>query len=911
MIPPKPGQRWVSDSEPELGLGVVTEVKGESLRILFPATDAERQYSWRTAPLRRVHFKLEDEIPLRDGTKLRIDEIETHDGLFIYHGDDRSVSETELSDAIAFSKPEDRLLAGVVDDPVTFNLRLEANFRRSQIRQSPVRGLVGGRVDLIAHQLYIANEVAGRLLPRVLLADEVGLGKTVEAGMILHRLHLTGRADRILILVPEPLVNQWFVEILRKFNLRFNLFDEERCEAIETNDAAGNPFLENQLILCSIELLTQNPVRATQAAEAGWDLVIVDEAHHLEWTPESASPQYAVVESLARKVPGLLLLTATPQQLGPEGNFARLRLLDPDRYADLIKFTEETAHYEQVARAMDRILAHQPLNKTDMAMFSKPSPHVLELANALAAGQEQARPKLISALLDEFGTGRVTFRNTRNALSGFPARKLILAALPAGSADDPFIVQIKWLAGLLRKLHGRKILLICQTKSLTAEIKEALQGEIVVNAAVFHEGLSLLQRDRQAAYFAEEDGAQILLCSEIGSEGRNFQFAHHLVLFDLPMNPDLLEQRIGRLDRIGQSSTIHIHVPYLRGTASETLALWYHEGLNAFQERLHGGAEIAREVSDTLQLAMESPADPKLLANLTAQSRKASARTGKQLARGHDRLLELNSCDTAKAHALIDHIRRLDNDLAFEKFFLRVVEHFGITVAALDHGSYVLHPGELQTDAFPALPAEGATVTFNRTLALSREDWEFLTWDHPLVRGALDLLLGTEQGNASFAVWPGSGRETLLLECCFVAECVAPPALHADRFLAATPIRIVVDQALENFSKDENLIRARLKVGEIGPLLESGTLRSTLLPRMMEKVRELASRRVSTLSQKAAARMSAELGEEISRLESLRLRNNHIKPQEISALVEQRQRLHAAISEAQVRLDAVRLIACR
>jgi ATP-dependent helicase HepA len=95
-----------------------------------------------------------------------------------------------------------------------------------RLRQSPVRGYVGGRVDLIPHQMYIAAEMASRLVPRVLLADEVGLGKTIEAGLILHRLHLTGRAERVLILVPEPLIHQWFVELLRRFNLLFSIFDQ-------------------------------------------------------------------------------------------------------------------------------------------------------------------------------------------------------------------------------------------------------------------------------------------------------------------------------------------------------------------------------------------------------------------------------------------------------------------------------------------------------------------------------------------------------------------------------------------------------------------------------------------------------------------------------------------------------------
>ena len=100
---------------------------------------------------------------------------------------------------------------------------------------------------------------------------------------------------------------------------------------------------------------------------------------------------------------------------------------------------------------------------------------------------------------------------------------------------------------------------------------DLVRSKINVKTTLFHEGLSLIARDRNAAYFAEDDGARVLFCSEIGSEGRNFQFAHHLVLFDLPLNPDLLEQRIGRLDRIGQQADIKIYIPYIQDSGQEVL----------------------------------------------------------------------------------------------------------------------------------------------------------------------------------------------------------------------------------------------------------------------------------------------------------------------------------------------------
>ncbi|HYR58856.1 MAG TPA: SNF2-related protein, partial [Chthoniobacteraceae bacterium] len=349
---PVPGQRWVSDTEPELGLGIILKTEFGRVEIHFPAASEQRQYALKSAPLRRVEFKEADRIKLHSGEQLVVSAVEDRKGLLVYRAGERDVAEAELCDTISFSKPEDRLLAGQVDDLRTFELRVRALHRRSEYAGSPVRGFVGARVDLIPHQLFIAREAASRLVPRVLLADEVGLGKTIEAGLILHRLHLTGRAARVLILVPEPLIHQWFVELLRRFNLLFSLFDEDRCAAIEEHHADENPFLDSQLVIASVAYLAGNARRAQQVAEAGWDLLVVDEAHHLAWSPREVSPEYALVESLAVKTQGLLLLTATPQQLGPEGHFARLRLLDPDRYSDLAHFLAEAGHYEQVARAV-------------------------------------------------------------------------------------------------------------------------------------------------------------------------------------------------------------------------------------------------------------------------------------------------------------------------------------------------------------------------------------------------------------------------------------------------------------------------------------------------------------------------------------------------------------------------------
>lgn len=174
----------------------------------------------------------------------------------IYHGihsetgEQVTLRETLLNHNIRFNKPQDRLFAGQIDRLDRFGVRYQCQMLRHKLATSDLLGLQGPRVGLIPHQMWIAHEVGRRYAPRVLLADEVGLGKTIEAGLIIHQQLLTGRAERVLVIVPDTLRHQWLVEMLRRFNLRFSVFDEDRCvEAYADHD---NPFYTEQLVICSL-----------------------------------------------------------------------------------------------------------------------------------------------------------------------------------------------------------------------------------------------------------------------------------------------------------------------------------------------------------------------------------------------------------------------------------------------------------------------------------------------------------------------------------------------------------------------------------------------------------------------------------------------------------------------------------
>jgi len=881
---------------------------------------------------------------MQDDQELVVKEVVEQRGLLIYAGEHQKLPEAQLSDRVSFQGPQERLFAGRFDPPATFALRRRSLEFLHRSRKSPVRGFVGGRIDLIPHQLYIAQEVANRQAPRVMLSDEVGLGKTIEACLILHRLLLSGRASRILVLVPESLVHQWFVELLRRFNVWLHIFDAERCAAIEAGEPGANPFLDDQLVLTSIDFLAGDPRRAEQAVAAGWDVLVVDEAHHLEWSAAAPSREYQVVENLSRQAQGLLLLTATPEQLGVESHFARLRLLDPDRYRDLATFEAESKDYKAIAEVAEKLSGESKLAKKDLVSLRHLLAHDArlepKLAN-LAQGNAEARLAMLNEVLDLHGPGRVLFRNTRAGMKGFPKRTLRLARLESGPAAEHWLDQVAtefavdagdtklqasldlakdprvlWLVKLLQELEPQKVLLITRTIEKAEAIDEALRGHLTVKTGIFHEGLTLLQRDRHAAWFAEPDGARLLICSEIGSEGRNFQFAHHLVLFDLPLNPELLEQRIGRLDRIGQSADIQIHVPCLAHSPQEVLARWYHEGLDAFERNLEGGNELLRQFGRVVHdLALEFPVAARAeaeaeLAGLLKKTQAARQEIRHRLEQGRDRLLELNSIRPALAQKIISQIQEQDRQPELEDYLLDVFDHFGVHIEELAPHTWQLNPQAITTDSFPAMPAEGMIATCDRRRALGREDVGFLTWDHPMVTGAMELLLGAETGNCAFAVLPTANDKTMLLECLFVLEAIAESHLHTDRFLPPTPVRVVITHKLADITESfpNDACEARLQKGSPYKLLENADIARRILPSMLGAATKLAETRAAMLRQSALAEMNHLLGHEVQRLQMLRQVNDHVRPQEIELAQAQQNELAVALQSSRLRLDSLRLI---
>ena len=912
------GQRWVSHADAQLGLGVVVDFEGRRVTLAFPAVGEERTYATESAPLSRLRFKVGDLISTVDDIELLVTQVSEQQGLLVYTGTDhydqsKVISELELDAFVQLTTPQQRLLNGHFDKNSDFALRVATFGHADRLQRSSARGLMGSRTSLLPHQVYIANEVGQRHAPRVLLADEVGLGKTIEAGMIMHQQLLTGRASRVLVLVPPSLLHQWLVEMLRRFNLHFALFDADRLA--ETPEE--NPFESEQLVLCSLSLFESRPDLQAQAIAANWDLVAIDEAHHLHWSPTSAGEDYLFAEALSQASAGLLLLTATPEQIGQASHFARLRLLDPSRFHDLESFQGEELQYRHLSELVDSIEAGQRPADLPDGLDASASPEVL-----------------IAQILDRHGTGRVLFRNTRSAVTGFPDRVLHRYPLPAPEEysfaqvdleeqlhpeqpylDDSWLsfdTRVTWLEVTLKALRPAKVLVICARANTAVALEHHLQMRAGIRSAAFYEGLSIIERDRAAAYFADEiNGAQTLVCSEIGSEGRNFQFAHHLILFDLPLNPDLLEQRIGRLDRIGQESDVEIHVPYLEDTAQETLLDWYDRGMNLFTDSCSAGYMIFETFRERLlpQLVKRTAAFEELVtttAEFTAQTRR-------ELREGRDRLLERNSCNPQVAAELIAEITANEEGDVLEKYLEVLCEAFGVDQEFHSEQALILRPSEhMLTGHFPYLREDGTTITFSRDKALAREDMEFASWEHPMILEAMDMVHSTELGNAAIGTikLKGVAPGTMLLEALYTINCVAPRALQVERFLPLSPMRLLVDAR----GKDLADLVPHTRLNDLVQSVKKPTALAIIkqvhqeVEAKMTLAKDQAEQQLQEILAGADQAMREDLGAELSRLEALRSVNPSIRQEELDHLRHRIEECAIHIEHANLQLQALRLV---
>ena len=469
---------------------------------------------------------------------------------------------------------------------------------------------------------------------------------------------------------------------------------------------------------------------------------------------------------------------------------------------------------------------------------------------------------------------------------------------------------IDWVSDKITEIAPEKLLLICKSVERVETLNEALRTKFGIYAAVFHEDMSIVERDRAAEYFADdESGSPILICSEIGSEGRNFQFLHQMILVDLPDNADLLEQRIGRLDRIGQSEEIKILVPYVKASKDAFLQRWYHEGLNAFEQTCQVGELVKAELIDRFNNAMAGDEDINTLvddANVLAQKHR------EKIEQGRDRLLELSSHKESISEELITEIDLFDTENILQRYMDQALDNLGVDIEDQSTHSFIIRPGEhMAVTEFPGLNEDGATITFRRPIALAREDVQFLTWEHPLVQTAMEQIISGGFGQVSVGAMQHESlkRGSVLLEAHYVFDCPAPKALNVEQFLSGDLLRVVLSSDGKNLTEewDHDMLNNAFHSIKKPLAKQLVDAKRQELQTMLSSAETLANDQLESLKSNAIEQANTQLGAELDRLTRLAKRNDSVREDELQGLQDTLEATKRALTQLRCVLDAVRV----
>jgi ATP-dependent helicase HepA len=297
-------------------------------------------------------------------------------------------------------------------------------------------------------------------------------------------------------------------------------------------------------------------------------------------------------------------------------------------------------------------------------------------------------------------------------------------------------------------------------------------------------------------------------------------------------------------------------------------------------------------------------------ARCISHAKEHALRIAKELEAGRDRLLEHHSFNPADAAAVTGAIRQFDEDPAFRSLILDLFKAYGMIVEEFSTHTYKLHSPTLLDEIFPGLSDSRPVVTFDRMYAASREDMEFMTPDHPAVRGGTDMFLGSGKGNAVIAYWKGGSTQRLLLEVVFCVGYIAPSRLLVERFLPPEPVTVIVDHNLADCTGalERSGYRSLLTACPSIPLLDNPEKARALLSGMHAHAFSVATRTVGEGVARGLATMRSFYDSEISRLKALREINPAVRSEEIEDTLSEMREIEDVIRKAQPRLEAVRLI---
>lgn len=786
--------------------------------------------------------------------------------------------------------PLDLLRQGELRDSALYLSRIRALLLEHAYQYDESAALSSARVEPAAHQVFVAHRVVNKLQPRMILADEVGLGKTIEAGLILKELRTRGGLDRVLIVTPASLTTQWRTELSSKFNETFTIVDGDTLKVLGKD--GRNPWAAVNNVIVSLNLV-MNAKHSDNVVAAGWDLVIFDEAHRVRRTSRggeaSANLAYRLADDLKNAVDGLLLLTATPVQLHQYELFSLIELVEPGRFADFQDFERRRQQFpklnglmlrlrdwpsltpaereaclatyqdlmgeklagttmdDDLARdhALDRISATHPLanvmvrnrkSQLDIAsqriahripvtmsddeksMYVRVNEYILTGWNAAQAEKNNAAGFLMVTYQRMLTSSSTAMRRSLERRADALEKALTGGAAPARARrpdvdllseaedgtfaaeqveavalrDRGVLTEIEELRDLAAGLKGlvdgkatallhllhevlidepsEKFVVFTQFRDTQAYLKYAIEQN-GWKVDLFHGGLAPEAKEAAIARFRES--GQILLSTEAGGEGRNLQFCHRLVNYDLPWNPMRVEQRIGRLDRYGQRKPVLIYNLAYEDTLEDRILEVLEQRIGIFTESVGALDPILGEVERDIQRLVMAD---RVLASQELheygnelQQRVARARqTERALA---NFALDRSSLRQDVANALLERSPlAAPSDLRF--FLEAALERMGGAVNDYDEGGVQVTLAPRLASAL-RLPATAYRGSFEPVEALRMEERAFFAVGHELVDQLLAHMRTVDKADTGARSSP-QDPTGLWLECVYRVRKAGP-----------------------------------------------------------------------------------------------------------------------------------------
>ena len=665
----------------------------------------------------------------------------------------------------------ERLALGDLDAVDDFVTRLDILHLMSLREADGLGSFLGGRVRLFPHQLHVAERATANDPVRWLLADEVGLGKTIEASLILNRLAHTGKIERCLVVAPDALTVQWLGELWRKYHQVFTLLDAQRLADVSRDFGSDfNPFDLHRRAVIALEMLTERPHLTEQAVKAGIDLLVVDEAQRLR-RPKGhlGEPPWRAVAPIAALGRHVLLLSATPLEDDAHGFFRLLQLLRPQELPDEMSFEERLAtgtplppctsstRRADIGGLPPRVgMPNTPEHPKGWQLRS-----TIEAAvRNTAAPQAVARRHKVDRLRRALASGAAL-----SAVLG-PDEQALRQQAGAMDVGDPRLLWLLSQAPRWRDAREKTLVFVAHRETLEM-LRTALSHRAQVASGVFHEELSPARRDTEVARFREPKGPSLLVSTECGGEGRNFEFCRRLVLFDLPWKPSVVEQRIGRLDRIGRR--IPVDIVYFRppsGIGADVVRLF--EALGLFREPVAGlEPQLAHVESALEEIALDPTASltDAHFESLLSEARAARTRIGEAAYQQ----LHRDPYHSSMAAGILSRVPR-ELDALNEEVVVTACIGLGFTIQrprgdrifSIELGSGAL------VDGLPGVAGGSSYVgSFSREEAVENEAIDFFASGHPLVEGIFahyeesalgrvarfEIEIGTEHGEGLVAIY--------------------------------------------------------------------------------------------------------------------------------------------------------------